>query len=77
MPCLINLYNRHNYRGDDGEILEDELLCPYEKNNFITCKMCMKCNGNNGKSKKNIVVTVHGTTHKVNTYEHFHLKQVK
>ncbi len=23
MPCLINLYNRHNYRGDDGEILED------------------------------------------------------
>lgn len=68
-------YRTFRVRPIDGEILEDELLCPYEKNNFITCKMCMKCNGNNGKSKKNIVVTVHGTANKVNTYQHFSLKQ--
>ena len=69
-------YRTFRVRPIDGEILNDELLCPYEKNNFITCSMCMKCNGNNGKSKKNIVVTVHGTAHKIKSYEHFNLKQV-
>lgn len=65
-------YRTFRVRPINGEILNDELLCPNEKNDFITCKMCMKCNGNNGKSKKNIVITRHGTLHKTKSYDkHF------
>ena len=69
-------YRTFRVRPENGEILNDEILCPNEKNDFITCKMCMKCNGNNGKSKKNIVITRHGTGHKINSYDkHFVLNQ--
>lgn len=69
-------YRTFRVRPENGEILNDEILCPNEKNKFITCNMCMKCNGNNGKSKKNIVITRHGTTHKINSYDkHFILNQ--
>lgn len=61
-------YRTFRVRPVDGEILADEILCPNEKNNFITCEMCMKCNGTWGKSKKNIVVTIHGASHKVKKY---------
>lgn len=76
-------YRTYRVRPIDGEILPDEILCPNEKNEFIKCDMCMKCNGTNGKSKKNIVITVHGATHKVNKYndldtpyKHFNIKPV-
>lgn len=50
-------------------LLENETLCPNSKNANITCNMCLKCNGANGKSKQNIVVVRHGLSHKLKSFD--------
>lgn len=46
-------------------ILTDEVLCPNQKNDDITCKLCGLCNG----KKANVVIDIHGTKAKIANFK--------
>ena len=53
-------YRTFRVRREGEPLLPNEIDCPAANSDKITCSMCLKCNGTNGSSKKDVSIVIHG-----------------